>query len=230
MSHSILLEKGRLLVFPSVGSHRTESIIDGAACEFNNFGVSKGLNAFYVEIALRWCSGHKGLPRNERVDQLAAKAAATRNLPQIHTHKPSQSSRLPRCTQGLDEDHSPARFSHQDIKRLCHDPQPCKIFKSLIDFPNSHSIASVTQLRNGHIPLFDYLHSRHLQPSPEHPRSKLKGEVKKLNLPFNKSILHEPQTFYVVADFISDRWRLKSRWEWAEINHEGIPEGKPNQP
>ncbi|KAG0148348.1 hypothetical protein CROQUDRAFT_416754 [Cronartium quercuum f. sp. fusiforme G11] len=51
-----------------------------------------------------------------------------------------------------------------------------------------------------------------------------KNAIKKLKLPFDKSILHEPPAFNAIADFVSDTWRLKSRWKWAEINHEETSE------
>ncbi|KAG0142156.1 hypothetical protein CROQUDRAFT_97874 [Cronartium quercuum f. sp. fusiforme G11] len=109
--------------------------------------------------------------------------------------------------------------------RLCHQPQPKKILKGLIGIPNKHSIPTITQLRSGHIPLFQYLHSRHLLQNPDcacnagsetvdhvlfigschtQPRLKLKAAINELEILFNRSILHNPDAFPAVANFVSD--------------------------
>ncbi|KAG0147755.1 hypothetical protein CROQUDRAFT_91084 [Cronartium quercuum f. sp. fusiforme G11] len=113
-----------------------------------------------------------------------------------------------------------------------------------MELKNKHSIATITQLRSAHIPLFSYLSSRALMSSPDcksnagpetadhflficlihsHHRLKLKDIIEKLKIPFNKSILHDPEAFPAVADFVGNTWRLKSRWEWAETNLERTP-------
>ncbi|KAG0151723.1 hypothetical protein CROQUDRAFT_463154 [Cronartium quercuum f. sp. fusiforme G11] len=117
----------------------------------------------HIKITLRWCPGHKDILGNERVNQLAKKATSNK-LPNDHIDKPSLASF--RASIKARAKSSP-RVSTNDIKRLCHKPQPKKIFKGLTELKNKHSIASITQLRSGHIPLFQYLHSRNLRPSPD---------------------------------------------------------------
>ncbi|KAG0141824.1 hypothetical protein CROQUDRAFT_110250 [Cronartium quercuum f. sp. fusiforme G11] len=53
--------------------------------------------------------------------------------------------------------------------------------------------------------------------------STFENQIEALKILTNKSILHTPQAFIAVTDYVNDTWRLKSRWKWAEINHEETP-------
>lgn len=139
------------------------------------------------------------------------------------------------------------QYTQQDIKRLGHQPQPKQHLKALSNLKNKHSISSITQLRNGHIPLFQYLHKRNIRADPtracgtgienvehllfmcpihdEH-RQNLQRELSELDIPFNRTVLHYPAALEPIGNYMSLTWRLRSRWDWAEINNETTPSHK----
>lgn len=112
---------------------------------------------------------------------------------------------------------------------------------------NKHSVSSITQLRSGHIPLYHYLAERNLRSDPtcecetgpenvEHfltncpihdeQRQELRQALDDLDIPFNKQALSFPAALEPIANYTSSTWRLKSRWDWAEIQNEPTPAHK----
>lgn len=204
-----------------------------------------GALAPHVRIALRWCPGHKGLTGNETADRLP-NAAAKAPLPPTHTDRPSFAS-FRAAIKGWAKKESLASYSQQDIKRLGHEPHPKQHLTALNQMRNKHSISSVTQLRTGHVPLFSYLARRNLRTDPkcacgldqehvehfllscpihEEPRQELRRELDDLDIPFDRRALHFPGALEPIANFTSSTWRLKSRWDWAEINNETTPKNR----
>lgn len=118
----------------------------------------------HVKIASQWCPGLKGIIGNENADQLANQAAK-KPLPRDHADKPTFASfRL--AIKDWAEKESIKNYSPQDIKHLGHQPRPKQHLKALTTLKNKHSVSSITQLRSGHIPLYQYLAERNLRADP----------------------------------------------------------------
>lgn len=203
------------------------------------------VSAPHVRITLRWCPGHKGIVGNERADKLA-NTLAKKPLPPSHKGKSTPES-FRAAIKAWAEKESSKNYSPQDLKRLGHDPQSQKHTTALNKLKNKHSVSSITQLRTGHIPLFQYLAKQNLRPDPtcvcgtglenvdhflflcplhEEQRAELIRELDDLNLPLDRTILNYPDAFEPIANYTSSTWRLQSRWDWAEIHHEAVPKGK----
>lgn len=198
-----------------------------------------------TKIALRWCPGHKGVKGNERADELAT-TAAKKPLPSNHASKPTFAS-FRAAVKEWTKKETLSSYTDKDVIRLGHQPHPNEHLSALISLKNKHSVSTITQLRTGHIPLFSYLFDRNLRTDPtcvcgagpenvEHflflchlhdePRQELKTELDDLNIPFNRTALHHPAALEPIANFTSSTWRLKSRWDWADIHAEATPKNK----
>lgn len=199
----------------------------------------------HLKISLRWCPRHKGVEGNKRADRLAT-SAAKKPLPKEKTNRPTFSS-FRAVVKDWAKAQTLASYSPQDITRLGHLPHPHEHFNALTKLKNKHSISTVTQLRNGHVPLFSYVFRRNLRADPtcacgtgpenvehflfmcpthEDPRQELQVELEDLDVPFNRLALHYPSALEPIANFTSSTWRLRSRWDWAEIQKESTPRNK----
>lgn len=198
-----------------------------------------------TKTTLRWCPGHKGVKGNEKADQLAT-SAANKPLRKGHTNRPTFTS-FRAAIKEWAENATIKSFTEQDIKRLGHLPHPRQHLKAMAALKNKHSVSSITQLISGHIPLFHYLHKRNLRTDPtcacgtgienvEHfllmcpihddQREDLRRELSDLDIPLNRNALHHPEALEPIANFTSSTWRLKSRWDWAEIMKDSAPSDK----
>lgn len=198
-----------------------------------------------IKVTLQWCPGHKGIPGNKTADRLA-KAAAKKDLPPDHQDKPTFAS-FRAAIKDWAEKESIADYTAQDIKRLGHQPHPRQHLAKLSGLKNKHSVAAITQLRTGHIPLYQYLANRNLQTDPtckcntgpenvehflfscpthEEHRAELRQQLEELDIPFNKTALSYPEAIEPIANYPSSTWRLKSRWDWAEIQKEAVPRNR----
>lgn len=198
-----------------------------------------------LRTALRWCPGHVGIEGNERADKLAT-TAAKKKLTSEKTTKPTFAS-FRAAIKEWAEKASVSSYSEQDIRRLGHAPHPKEHINALHSMRNQHLIATITQLRTGHIPLFSYLFRRNLRTDPtcvcgtgqedvehflflcpkhEEARNDLIRELDEINVPINKTALHHPAALEPITNFVSSTWRLQSRWDWAEINNETVPKHK----
>lgn len=198
-----------------------------------------------MKITLRWCPGHEGVGGNEEVYKLAT-AAAKQPLQKSHTDRPTFTS-FRAAVKEWAEEALIEQYTPQDIKRLGHLPQPRQHQKALDNLKNKHSISSITQLRSGHIPLFQYLHKRNLRTDPtcvcgtgienvehflllcplhEEVRQDLLRELSDLDITLNRKALNHPAALEPIANYASSTWRLRSRWEWAEIHNEATPKDK----
>lgn len=131
----------------------------------------------------------------------------------------------------------------EDLKRLGHKPQQKTHIKHLSKL-RKHSIAAITQLRSGHIPLNHYLYKFDQLGDPscacqegiktaKHflftcniystERQHLEEDLDKLYLRPNTSILNDPRAFEAIASYCDNTWRLKNRWSWASIADERMP-------
>lgn len=161
-----------------------------------------------MKVTLRWCPGHEGITGNENADRLAH-SAAKKALPTNHQDKPTFAG-FRAAIKEWAEKMSLDDYTEQDIKRLGHRPQPKQHLKQLTRLKNKHSVATITQLRTGHIPLYQYLANRNLRTDPtcecdtgqenvehflfrcpihEEPRETLRQELDELDIPFNKTAL-----------------------------------------
>lgn len=180
----------------------------------------------HVKITLRWCPGRKGIPGNEKEDSLANKAAK-KPLPSSHADKPTYAS-FCAAIKTWSERSAIESYTTHDIKRLGHGPHPKQHIAALNNLKNKHSVSSITQLRTGHAPLFQYLARRNLRSDPtckcgldqenvEHfllscpihvdPRQDLRNELDKLEVPFSRKALHYPAALESIANFTSSTWR-----------------------
>lgn len=173
-----------------------------------------------VKLALRWCPGHAGIQGNEEADRLAT-TAAKKPLPKNHTDRPTFAS-FQAAIKDWAEKKSISSYTHQDARRLGHEPHPREHLRALTEMKNKHSVSSITQLRSGHIPLYHYLASRNLrtdstcvcETSPEtvehflfncplhnNQRQELRRELEDLEIPFNRTALHHPQAMVPIANY-----------------------------
>lgn len=193
-----------------------------------------------MRICIRWCPGHAGVHGNEIVDKIANQKAKTK-LPNTFVTNPSASGFITAIKEWRTKNSEPAAI--EDLKRLGHKPQGTQHLEHLSKL-RKHSIAAITQLRSGHIPLNHYLCRFDQLGDPscgcqegietvEHllftcnryidERQQLKDELSKLNLRPTTSVLNEPIAFEAIASYCDSTWRLKDRWSWARISGENLP-------
>lgn len=211
------------------------------------FKILKYIKAAFenARVTIRWCPGHCGVRGNEIVDKMANNLAK-RELPSTFTSTPTLSgfTTAIKAWSKLDENN----YSPQDIKRLGHQPSPQKHLRALSQL-QKHKCATITQLRSNHIHLNSYLfkHQQRFDPlcdcqegieTIDHflfichrytkQRRKLTNAIKELQLNKTTDILNNPKIFENIAKFCNSTWRLKSRWVWAKITEETVPQNFPN--
>jgi ribonuclease HI len=197
-----------------------------------------------LRITIRWCPGHSGVQGNEIVDKIANKKAKTK-LPSTFRVSPNASSFITAIKEWRTR--NATTITPDEKKRLGHEPQSSRHLKSISRL-NKHEIAAITQLRSGHVHLNQYLHKFKQQGNPscecqegiesvehflltchryDNERKELEKALKPLNLlPLKTSILNNPSAFEAIAKYCNNTWRLKSRWIWARITNEAMPEDR----
>lgn len=196
-----------------------------------------------MRVTIRWCPGHSGVYGNEIVDKIANKKAKSKP-PDSFRAKPTVS-----CFKTAIKEwrtNNSQLTEPEDLKRLGHKPQQ-KLHLKHLNKLNKHSIGAITQLRSGHIPLNHYLYKFAQVGDPgcdcqegiktvEHfllvctrfknERNQLEEDLRLLDVALNTTILNNPLTFEAIAKYCDNTWRLKSRWVWANINNEDLPNGR----
>lgn len=114
-----------------------------------------------LKLTLRWCPGHRGIPGSEHVDKLA-NTTARAALPPNHVGKPTLAS-FKAAIKDWSKKATINSYTQQDVKRLGHQPHPKEHLNAIAKLKNKHSVATISQLRSGHIPLYQYLASRNLR-------------------------------------------------------------------
>lgn len=176
-------------------------------------------------INLCWTPGHKGIPLNEKADQLAKQATTDQ---QKNFHLPASLGSLKRKSKNLIH---PSLYPFKPgLKTYCTNPRD--ITKTLMNMEKGRS-AVISQLRAGHSPLNDHLHKRKLTTSPlcltcgvrettdhfllycrkyknarRRFRNKLKEKKIRLNWFNTIKILDTPKAFHLLSDFILETQRF----------------------
>lgn len=117
-----------------------------------------------IKVTLRWLPGHKGHKVKSRADQLAT-TTEKKKLSNNHDDKPTCTS-FRAAVKAWAEKANLEMYTQQDIKRLGNQPHPGQHLQSLKALKKEPSTSTITQLRTGHIPLFQYLFSRNLRTDP----------------------------------------------------------------
>lgn len=194
----------------------------------------------WLQIVIRWCPGHTGIPGNDIVDKLAKKAAVKQS--DKEKGKETGISAFLSAITAWGKSNTKL-LSKKDRARLGHDHQGQKDIRALSSLPK-HLVANLTQLRTNHAPLNQYLYRMGQVPkpvckcqtsieTPEHfsficplhstHQIDFLRELTSAKLPHDTSILRKPDAFKAVAQYCDFTWRFKNRWDWACIVNKQPP-------
>ncbi|MBW0502317.1 hypothetical protein O181_042032 [Austropuccinia psidii MF-1] len=115
----------------------------------------------HFPVRLYWCPGHVGIPENERVDKLA-KQAAESQATSLHTIHTISLSSLKRHTASTLANNP---LTTEEKARIGFRTSP-KLITEALDLLEKGLVATIHQLRAGHVPLNDYLHQIKRADSP----------------------------------------------------------------
>lgn len=176
------------------------------------------------------------------VDQLANKAARA-DLPRSHVDNTNLAAFKAAIRDWVQQSQI---LSPTARKRLGHDAMQATHLKAISKL-KKHAVATISQMRSGHVPLFSYLHRISLRSDPEcactmgtetteqflllcpqheEHRQTLQHRLQVKDIDLNMKILHNPKAYPAIATYIENTWRFSNRWVWAEVTGEPVPEDK----
>lgn len=193
-----------------------------------------------MQVTVRWCPGHQGIPGNKAVDKIA-NSLAKQPLPVPFTDRPNTAAFLAAIKEWRSA--AATNFTARDRKRLGHEPQPRRHLDKLSQL-KKHEITTITQLRSGHVPLNSYLnrfvqltdpmcecqegietvnHFMFICQQHDQQRDGLASALQELPARLDKRILSNPDSFKAVASYCNSTWRFANRWVWAETTDQEVP-------
>lgn len=186
-----------------------------------------------VRITVRWCPGDRGVEGNKVVDKLGNRAAKDK-LPKSHIDDTNLAAFRAAIKDWTKQSQS---LNEAAKKQLGHAAMQTRHLKAISKLPK-YAVATITQMRCGHIPLYSYLHQISLRPDPEcactlgtettehflllcplhdEQRKTLRSNLKGMDIDLDMKILNNPKEYSAIASFNESTWRFSNRWDWAEL-------------
>lgn len=193
-----------------------------------------------MKMTIRWCPGHRDIQGNDKVDKIA-NSLAKKPLPDSFTDTPNTAAFLAAIKEW--RKNKTEFFNDKDLVRLRHRPQPKRHLEGLSHLPK-HEVATLTQLRSGHVPLNSYLnqfvqvtdpmcdcqegietvdHFMFVCQTHDQHRDTLTHDLQELPTKLNKHIFSTPNAFKFIAAYCNFTWRFANRWAWTKATDQPVP-------
>lgn len=193
-----------------------------------------------MQTTVRWCPGHQGIPGNDKVDKIA-NSLAKQPLPDSFANRPNTAAFIAAIKEWRKD--QTELFTDKDRIRLGHQPQPRRHLEGLTHLLK-HEVATLTQLRSGHVPLNSYLnrfvqitdpmcdcqegienvdHFLFVCQNHDQNRDALVHGLQEIPVKLDKRILSNPNTFKSIATYCNSTWRFANRWTWARATDQPVP-------